>query len=92
MDLTAAKPQPAPAAAAAPILSSSDLTAQIESAFSYHPPKGDQPRRYELIRAEAKNLAFLINSSCPHSRERSLALTQLEMCVAWANASIARHE
>ena len=68
------------------------LIPQIESAFTYHAPKSDQPARYEAIRAKAKELAYLIESSAPASRERALAMTNLEQAIMWANASIARNE
>lgn len=64
----------------------------IDHIFKYHAPKDDQPARYESIRATAKTLAEHILSNCPESRERSLALTNLEQSIFWANASIARNE
>ncbi len=64
----------------------------IENNFTYHSPKNDQPERYEKIRSKAKELAYLIEECCPESRERSLAITKLEECSMWANASIARNE
>jgi hypothetical protein len=64
----------------------------INKCFTYHAPKGDQPERYEMLRAKAKELALLIANLCPDSREKSLALTKLEECVFWSNASIARNE
>lgn len=64
----------------------------IENNFTYHSPKQDQPERYEQIRSKAKELALLILGCCPDSRERSIAFTQLEDTVMWANASIARNE
>lgn len=33
----------------------------------------------------------MINNLCPESREKSLAVTNLEESVMWANASIARN-
>lgn len=66
------------------------LYERITSDFSYHAPQGDQPERYVKIREKAKSLALLIADLCPDRRERSLALTKLEECVMWANASIAR--
>lgn len=65
---------------------------QIERNFTYHAPKGDQPERYEKLRAKAKELAYLIDELCPKSREQSLAVTNLEQACFWANASIARNE
>lgn len=64
----------------------------IEKNFTYHAPKQGQPERYELIRNKAKELALVIEKSCPDSREKSLAFTKLEEAVMWANASIARNE
>lgn len=66
--------------------------ARIKKAFTYHPPKDDQPARYVAIRDQAHELACLILASCPESRERSLALTKVEEAAMWANASIARNE
>lgn len=65
---------------------------QIDNNFRYHAPKEDQIGRYQDIRDEAKRLALLIAMACPNSREKSLALTNLEQAVMWANASIARNE
>ena len=64
----------------------------IEKAFTYHPPKDDQPARYISIREKAKELASMISTLCPESRERSLAFTKIDEAVMWANASIARNE
>jgi hypothetical protein len=65
---------------------------QIENNFTYHTPKEDQPQRYEHLRALGRELARVINEDCPDSREKSLALTNLEQAVMWANAAIARNE
>lgn len=64
---------------------------QIENAFTYHPPKEEQPGKYTDIRKKAKELAYMINELVPDSREKSLAMTKLEECVMWANAGIARN-
>ena len=65
---------------------------KLEKIFTYHSPKGDQSERYVVIRNTAKAFAMLVIDKCPTSRERSLAITKLEECVMWANASIARNE
>ena len=65
---------------------------RLEKDFIYHAPKGDQVERYGNIRASAKCFAQLLMGECPPSRELSLAITNLEQCVFWANASIARNE
>lgn len=64
----------------------------LNKTFTYHAPHGDQAARYELLCHQAKILAFAINSSCPESREKSLAFTHLQEAIMWANASIALHE
>lgn len=69
-----------------------DKKAQIENNFKWHPPKEGQNERYEQIRAKAKELALLIVDITPSSREQSVALTDLESTVMWANAAIARNE
>lgn len=65
---------------------------QIQNTFTYHRPFLDQPQRYEKIRSMARQLAALINECCPESREKSLAITNLQQSVMWANASIAINE
>lgn len=65
---------------------------QLDNIFTYHKPFGSQPRRYEQLRTEAKELAKLIHSYCPESREKSLAITNLQQSIMWANASIAINE
>ena len=65
---------------------------KIENSFTYHPPKEGQNVRYEKIRQQAKDLAFMIYESVPESRERSIAMGKLEEAVFWANAGIARNE
>lgn len=68
------------------------MQADLESRFTYHSPKGDQPTRYESLRCTAKALALEIVTRTPPSREQSLALTHLEEAIFYANAAIARHE
>lgn len=64
---------------------------QIENNFKYHSPTDDAIVSFKTIRANAKNLAMVINDECPNSREKSLSMTKLEEVVMWANASIARN-
>lgn len=64
----------------------------IERTFTYHAPFGTQQARYQQIRERAKALAAEIEASCPESREKSLALTNCQQTVMWANASIAINE
>lgn len=64
----------------------------IENNFKYHAPSGEQPQKYIDLRAKGKELAYLIDQLCPNSREKSIALTNLEQAIMWANASVARNE
>lgn len=65
---------------------------EIERAFTYHPPIGDQIRRYAIIRSICKSAASEISALCPPSRELDHALLGLQECCMWANAAIARNE
>lgn len=71
---------------------SDELSEKIENWFTYHPPKGDQPERYELIREHGKDFAQTIANLTPGSPEQTLALRHLEQAVMYANAAIARNE
>ena len=64
----------------------------IDNNFRYHAQKEGQAEKYEEIRAQAKALAEKLISCCPPSRELSVAITELETAVMWANAAIARNE
>lgn len=64
----------------------------IANNFRYHLPRPNQPDRYTAIRDAAGKFAMLLVTNCPDSRELSVALTELETSVMWANASIARNE
>ena len=63
----------------------------LENRFTYHAPKGDQPRMYVEIWDEAKLFAQTVLDLCPDSYERSLAITRIEEAMFWANGAIARH-
>lgn len=66
---------------------------RLANDYTYHAPKDDQAERYTLIRNAGYDMAKTIMENCPHSRERSIALTQLDTVVIMcANASIARNE
>ena len=66
--------------------------AELLMRFTYAPPFGNQPQRYEYLRKRALDLARHITGLTPPSREQSLALSHLEQVVMWANAAIARRE
>lgn len=64
----------------------------LKHRFTYHAPGTTQMQKYQNIRANALAFAELIDAMCPDSREKSLAITNLEETVMWANAAIARNE
>ena len=64
----------------------------LNKIFTYHKPFGNQPERYEALRAKAYELARMIEDCCPDSREKSLAITNVQQSVMWANAAIAVNE
>lgn len=63
---------------------------ELNKVYTYHAPKPGQPEKYVALRDKAKELAQLILDMVPQSREQSVALTNLEQVVMWANAGIAR--
>lgn len=65
---------------------------ELETRFTYHKPKEEQPKRYEMIRDHAKSLSRMILEFTLESREQSLSITKIEEAVFWANAAIARRE
>lgn len=65
---------------------------QIDNTFTYHAPFGDQPYRYGVIRAKAKEFAELLLQLTPTSGEKMLAFRHLQQAVMYANASIAINE
>jgi hypothetical protein len=65
---------------------------QIDNNFIYHAPRGGQVERITYLRKKAKEFAEDIAQQTPESREQSLALTNLEEAVMWANAAIVRNE
>ena len=68
-----------------------EIDLDLEDRFTYHKPDSKQQEIYPLIRDKAKEFAYLIQKHVPNSREKSLALTKLEVVVMWANAGISRN-
>jgi hypothetical protein len=69
-----------------------ELFNRIMNDYTYHSPTPEQVIRYNKIREMGKEFALLVITQCPGSREASLALTQIEQAVFFANAAIARNE
>jgi len=64
----------------------------IEKAFTYAPPKGDQAERYNEITEKTKELAHLYFELMPGSPEATTALRCLQEARMWANCAIATNE
>lgn len=66
---------------------------EIQSRFFYHPPSTDGVRRaHESVQNITGEVAELLDRILDDGREKSLAITKLEECRMWANASIARNQ
>ena len=60
--------------------------------FDYHRPSAEQVERITAIREACKAMHDAIMAHCPSSRERSLAITNLEQVSMWANKAIVMEE
>ena len=65
--------------------------ADLQNRFAYHPATTEEVREmHQAIRHDCLKLSEAINNLCPEGREKSLAITNLEQTMMWANAAIAR--
>lgn len=64
---------------------------ELRKRFEYHKANEEQIDKMKLIRELFIELANLIDDECPVSREKALALTNLETASFYANASIVRY-
>lgn len=69
-------------------LDDAELT-RLRNIYTYHPPRPGSVPVFEAIRQAGFEMSRAILENCPPSRERSLALTDIQGAVMWANASIA---
>lgn len=65
------------------------LAEKLPDIFTYHSPKGDQPKMYAAIREKALELAQVIINCTPPSADQTAAIRLLREAVMTANASIA---
>lgn len=65
------------------------LEKEIETMFTYHPPQGDQPERYQAIRDAAKKFAMVVADNTRKGPDQTAAIRKLRECVMTANAAIA---
>jgi hypothetical protein len=68
------------------------LQKDLEKWFTYHPPKGDQAKRYEQIRTAALEFATLVVGLTPSSADQTVAVRHIRDAVMCANAAIACEE
>ena len=60
-----------------------------EDVFSYHAPEGDQPERYQAIRAAALAFTVAILEHTPQCADQQAAVRLVREAVMTANAAIA---
>lgn len=56
----------------------------IDKPFAYHKPSDDGLGRITRLREAFSDLKRAIEETCPESRHRSVALTELETTAMWA--------
>ncbi|HEV7701069.1 MAG TPA: hypothetical protein VGO43_12630 [Pyrinomonadaceae bacterium] len=65
---------------------------EIFNLFTYHPPQGDQGRRYIKIREKARELVQTIVDCTPASADQTAAIRKVREAMMTANAAIACNE
>lgn len=64
---------------------------ELRNRFKFHPAKDAAiAELHQEVRTHCLELAQFLNGALPEGREKSLAITNLEQVMFWANASIAR--
>lgn len=56
----------------------------IDKPFAYHQPSVDGLARITALREAFSDVKACIEAACPESRQRSVALTELETSAMWA--------
>jgi hypothetical protein len=65
-------------------------SSELADRFNFHPAGPARRKLHEDIRAACAFLAGFLDAAMADSREKSLALTNLEEVMFWANAGVAR--
>ena len=56
----------------------------IDKPFAYHKPSDDGMRKITRIRESFSTVKRVIEHNCPESRQRAVAITELETAAMWA--------
>jgi hypothetical protein len=56
----------------------------IDKPYAYHKPSTDGMSRITTLREAYSELQRVIDETCPHSRHKSVAITELETSAMWA--------
>jgi hypothetical protein len=56
----------------------------IDKPFAYHKPSDDGMTRINALRESFSAVKAAIETHCPESRQRSVAITELETAAMWA--------
>jgi hypothetical protein len=65
----------------------------IANRFDFHAATTEEKRNeHTSVRQACRRLADELNERLPEGREKSLAITNLEQVMFWANAAVARQE
>jgi hypothetical protein len=64
----------------------------IDKAFAYHRPSQEGLESITRLRAEFTDLARTIEAVCPKSRQKAVALTELETAAMWAIKSVVSND
>ena len=59
-------------------------TSLVSKTFAYHEPSPDGLRKITVLREAFTFVKAAVEQQCPMSRERSVALTELETAAMWA--------
>lgn len=63
----------------------------IANRFDFHAAPDEEKRNaHTSVRQGCRQLADSLNEQLPEGREKSLAITNLEQVMFWANAALAR--
>jgi len=62
----------------------------LNNRFKFHSVEKTEEEKMNNIRDLVLSVAENIDKLCPDGREKSLAITNLEQVMFWANASISR--